>query len=147
MKCLYGGRKRGINTCTHALEVLPDVRHDYGTFRNEVAIVHIILLDTVRSTERGRRAPADDLLHRRGEVWELVAVCECGQSVGSYNGIELGLDFPLDFGVHGHGEEERRHCRDGLFREKGKRMQFRGRMSEGFSQCRHHQSRGWMPPT
>ena len=80
--------------------------------------MHIVLFDAVRGAERGRRAPADDLLHRRGKVWERVAVRECRQSVGAYNGIELGLDFPLDFGVHGHGEEERRHCRDWLFERK-----------------------------
>jgi hypothetical protein len=28
------------------------------------------------------------------------------------------LDFPLDFGVHGHSEEERRHCGDGLLERK-----------------------------
>ena len=114
MKCLYAGRQRGMNARAHARWALPDVRHDDGTFRDEVAVVHVVLLDAVRCAEWGRRAPANDLLHRRGEVWKRVAVRECGQSVGAYNGVELGLDFPLDFGVHGHGEKEGRHCRDGL---------------------------------
>ena len=41
------------------------------------------------------------------------AVCR-HESVGAYDGIELGMDFPLDFGVHGHGEGERRNFQDGL---------------------------------
>ncbi len=73
MKCLYVGRKQDMNTHARA-QALPYVRHDDGTFRDEVAVVHIVLLDAVGSTERGRRAPADDLLHCRGEVWERVAV-------------------------------------------------------------------------
>ena len=53
-----------------------------------------------------RRAPVDDLLHCRGEVWERVTVRECGQSVGTYHGIELGSDFPLYFKIHGHGKRK-----------------------------------------
>ena len=80
--------------------------------------MHVVLLDAVRGAERGSWAPADDLLQRRGEVRERVAIGECGQSVGAYIGIDLGLDFLLDFGVHGHGEEEGGHCRDGLSEKK-----------------------------
>jgi hypothetical protein len=34
----------------------------------------------MRSAERGRRAPAGDLLHCCGEVWERVTFYKCGQS-------------------------------------------------------------------
>ena len=109
--------------------------------------MHVVLLDAVRSTERGRRAPTDDLLKRRGEVRERVTVRERGQSVGAYVGIDLGLDFPLDFGVHGHGEEEGGHCGDGLSEAivSGYDTSICG--TSGCLRCRHHQSRDWTRPT
>ena len=149
MKCLL---HRVISKArTHAGIHLPDVRHDDRTFRNEVAVVHVILLDAVGSAERGRRAPADDLLQRRGEVGERVAIRECGQSVDAYVGVDLVLDFLLYFGVHGHGEEEGGHCGDGLLERKKRRVvsgrdAFICRTSE-FLQCRRHQSRDWTRPT
>ena len=60
--------------------------------------MHIVLLEAVRGAERGRWALADDLLHRRSEVWERVAVRECGQSVSTHNGTELRMDFPWTSG-------------------------------------------------
>ena len=56
------------------------------------------------------------------------AVCR-HESVGAYDGIELGMDFPLDFGVHGHGEGKfpRR-----AVRKKGERMRYGGRRIESF---------------
>ncbi len=110
-----------MNARTQARQALPDVSHDDGTFGDKVAVVHIVLLDAVRSAEWGRRAPADDFLHRRKEVWERIAVRKCGQPVGAHNGVELSLDFPLDFGIHGHGEEERGHGGDRLLERKKRR--------------------------
>ena len=107
--------------------------------------MHVILLDAVGSAERGRRAPADDLLQRRGEVRERVAIRECGQSVGAYVDVDLALDFLLDLGVHGHGEEEGGNCGVGLS-ERKKRWVVSGRdafvyRTSDFLRCRRHQSK------
>jgi hypothetical protein len=97
---------------------VPDVWHDDGALGDEVAVVYVVLLDAVGCAEGGRRAPADDLPEHRGEVWERVTVRERGQTVISDNGIELGLAFLLDFGIHRHGKQEGGHRGDGLWRKE-----------------------------
>ena len=56
---------------------------------DEVAIVHIILLDAVRRAERGHQAPVYDLLHR--ETWSV--------NVGSLSvhTMELSSAFGFSF--------------------------------------------------
>lgn len=76
--------------------------------------MHVVLLDAVGRAERGRRAPADDLLKHRGEVREPIAVAERWKPVVADDVVELSLAFLLDFGVHCHSKQEGGHSRDGL---------------------------------
>ena len=97
---------------------VPDVRHDDGALGDEVAVVHVVLLDAVGCAEGGCRTPANDLPEHRGEVWKRVAVRERGQTVIADNGVELGLAFLLDFGIHRHSKQEGGHRGYGLLERR-----------------------------
>jgi hypothetical protein len=86
--------------------------------------VNVVLLDAVRYTEWGRRAPSDDLPEHRGEVWELVAIRQRWQAVVTSNRIDLGLAFALHLGVRSHSKEEGGHGRDGLQGRSKTRAQY-----------------------
>ncbi len=72
------------------------------------------MINAVGRAERGRWPPADDLLEHHGEVRETITVGERWKPVVDIVIVELGLAFPLDFGVHCHGKQEGGHSKDGL---------------------------------
>jgi hypothetical protein len=71
------------------------------------------MINAVGRAERGRWSPADDLFEHRGEVRETIAVGERWKPVVDIVIVELGLEFPLDFGVHCLGKKEGGHSKDG----------------------------------
>ena len=113
MKCLHTVVS-DLQALHRKVEYTPDVRHDDRALWNEVPIVHVVSLNTVRHTEWGRRAPSNDLLEHCGEIWQLVAIRQRWQAVVTNNRVDLGLAFSLHLGVSSHSKGEGGHSRDGL---------------------------------
>ena len=110
---------------------VPCISENDGVLWEEVAVVDIVLHQTVRDrfggskcrlsiyahtgggsdpsyprTERCDLLPAEDFLCECGHVGKLRLVIERWQAISAYDAIDLLLRLGLGRGVHQHGEEE-----------------------------------------
>ena len=117
------------------VEHLPDVGDDDGTLGEVVAIVDVILDETVRDscvgqasqrhptkgaterrTKRGDVVPAESFEEDGVDVWEVVAVLSSREVIVSNDGVDLSLGLSLDLRVESHSKEESVDRRHGLYK-------------------------------
>jgi len=54
----------------------PDVLDDRCTGRDEIPLVHVILRNALRDSERERTTPPEQFFNHRGDVWQIFPIRE-----------------------------------------------------------------------
>lgn len=94
---------------------VPDVDNADGVLGEEVALVVVVLGETMGDAERSDTTPAHDFLDQGANVWEVFIVVKGWEAVTADNLVDLFLCAFLGFGVENHGLNPPGHLTRGGF--------------------------------
>ena len=95
-----------IKICATEKTRSPWVRYDRRPCRDPVSLVLVFLHRQMHERKRRDGLPTEALLDERGDVREVVLVCEGRETVWADDSRELGLSTLLDLRVRRHSDVE-----------------------------------------
>ena len=86
---------------------IPGIGDNHGVLRDKIALILVVVRDTMRDTEGSNRVPAQEFTDNGLGVWQRSTIRQTWETIVANDCIDLSLSLPLHVRELGHAEEER----------------------------------------